>query len=153
VLHCPTYCVCRESLLFHRMRAGSRVQRKDKPLQEGFEIITDSLIEECRTVGLSIREQLSNIYYFLIGIVVQDVILRGGNIREKHARFKKLISRNNSFLSSHSDQLDRHTGLTVFKVGETVLSLPAFALSNALWLDAASLCYCTLARLKNKLRK
>ena len=27
-LHCPIYCICKESLLFHRMRQGSRVQRK-----------------------------------------------------------------------------------------------------------------------------
>lgn len=147
-LHCPIYCVCRESLLFHRVRWGSRIQRKDKPMQDGFEIITESLLKECESLGLSIKAQLGNVYYWLIGIVVQDIMLRGGGVRERHTRFKKLISQNNRFLEKHKDDLEKHKGFRKFKVGETVLSLPAFCLGNALWLDAASLVYSALRRVK-----
>ena len=31
-LHCPSYCIVPESLLFHRNHAGSRVSKKDKPM-------------------------------------------------------------------------------------------------------------------------
>ena len=147
-LHCPIYCTCKESLLFHRMRQGSRVQRKDKPLQEGFEIITESLIEESRNLGLSIREQLSNIYYWQIGNVVMDIIYHGGNTQEKHKRYSTLIQRNKLFLRKHSDNLDRHTGMTHFKLGDSSIHLPAFVLSNPLWLDAASMGIIILRKIK-----
>ena len=147
-LHCPIYCTCKESLLFHRVRQGSRVQRKDKPLQEGFEIITESLIEESRKLGLSIREQLSNVYYWLIGNVVMDIIYHGGNTQERHKRYKTLIQRNRQFLIKHSNDLDRHIGLTRFKLGDSSIHLPSFVLGNALWLDAASLGIIVLRRMK-----
>lgn len=147
-LHCPVYCTCKESLLFHRMRQGSRVQRKDKPLQEGFEIITESLIEESRKLGLSIREQLSNIYYWLIGNVVMDIIYHGGNTQEKHKRYKTVIRRNKDFLKKHKENLDMHTGLTRFKLGDSFIHLPAFVLGNVLWLDAASMGIITLRKIK-----
>ena len=147
-LHCPIYCTCKESLLFHRMRQGSRVQKKDKPLQEGFEIITESLIEESRKLGLSIRAQLSNIYYWLVGNVVMDIIYHGGDTRKKHKRYGTLIRRNRQFLKKHSDDLDRHTGLTRFKLGDSSIHLPAFVLSNVLWLDAASMGIIILRKIK-----
>ena len=147
-LHCPVYCTCKEPLLFHRMRQGSRVQMRDKPLQEGFEIITESLIGESKKLDLSIREQLSNIYYWLIGNVVMDIIYHGGDTQEKHKRYKALITRNRQFLIKHSDDFDRHTGLTRFKLGDSSIHLPAFVLGNALWLDAASLGIIVLRRMK-----
>lgn len=64
-LHLPVYAVCREVLLFHRRREGSRVHKKDRPIQQGFEIITESLIEECKAAGLSLNEELSKVYYGL----------------------------------------------------------------------------------------
>ena len=147
-LHCPVYCTCKDSLLFHRMRQGSRVQRKDKPLQEGFEIITESLIEESRKLGLSIREQQSNIYYWLVGNVVMDIIYHGGNTREKHQRYSTLIQRNRQFLKKHRDDLDKHTGMTRFKLGDSSIHLPAFVLGNVLWLDAASMGIIILRKIK-----
>lgn len=148
ILHCPVYCVCWESLLFHRMRQGSRVHKKEKPLQEGFEIITESLIAESEKLGLSLREQLSNIYYWLIGNVVMDIIYHGGNARERHGRYRTLIRRNRQFLKKHSDNLDRHTGLTRFKLGDSSIHLPAFVLGNVLWLDAASMGIIILRKIK-----
>ena len=125
-LHCPVYAFCHEALLFHRVTPGSRVRRKDKPLQEGLEIITDTLIDECERVGLIERctrevqknagttgaaceitgsamcEQLTKVYYDFVGIVVYDIFCYGGGTSEKHAKFKKLIARNKAFLRSHS---------------------------------------------------
>ena len=147
-LHCPVYCTCKESLLFHRVRQGSRVQRKDKPLQEGFEIITESLIEESKKLGLSLKKQLGNVYYWLVGNVVMDIIYHGGNTREKHGRYKALIRRNRQFLKKHSDDLDRHSGMTRFKLGDSSIRLPAFVLGNVLWLDAASMGIITLRKIK-----
>ncbi|MBP9995603.1 MAG: glycosyltransferase family 2 protein [bacterium] len=146
--HSPVYCVCNESLLFHRIRQGSLVQRKNNSLQEGFEIITENLIEESGKLGLSIREQLSNVYYWLVGNVVMDIIYRGGNARERHGRYRTLIRRNRQFLKKHSDNLDRHTGLTRFKLGDSSIHLPAFVLGNVLWLDAASMGIIILRKIK-----
>ena len=148
VMHCPVYCVCREPLLFHRMRQGSRVQRKDKPLQEGFEFIIESLIEESMKLGLSLKEQLGNVYYWLVGKVVMDIIYHGGDTREKHGRYKALIKRNRQFLNKHKDNIDKHTGMTRFKLGDSSIHLPAFVLGNVLWLDAASMGIITLRKIK-----
>lgn len=150
-LHSPIYCICKESLLFHRIRQGSRVNKKDKPLQEGFEVITESLIEESEKLRLSLKEQMSNVYYWLVGNVVTDIIYRGGNLREKHAKYKTLISRNKKFLKKHKENLDKRTGLTRFKLGDSSVHLPAFVLSNALWLDAASMGIGILRVVKYKL--
>ena len=133
------------------MRQGSRVQRKDKPLQEGFEIITESLIEESRKLGLSIREQQSNIYYWLVGNVVMDIIYHGGNTQEKHKRYRTLIRRNRQFLKKHKDDLVKHTGMTRFKLGDSSIHLPAFVLGNVLWLDAASMGIIILRKIKYRI--
>lgn len=153
ILHCPTYCVCRESLLFHRVRQGSRVQKKDKPLQEGFEIITESLMEASEARGLFLTKQISDVYYWMIGNVVTDIMYHGGNTREKHERYKTLIRRNKQFLKKHKDDLEKHTGLTRFKLGDSMIHLPAFVLSCALWLDAASVCITILRKIKKVLNR
>lgn len=140
-LHCPVYCVCRESLLFHRNRKGSRVQRKNKPLQEGFEIITESIIEELNKLQytkdiwqrICFRKQMSQIYYGLIGRVIQDIYLFGGGIIERHRRFEMLVLRKKRFLRKHQDDIDAISGRQTFKISR--YSIPAFVLDNALWLD------------------
>ena len=124
------------------------MNKKDKPLQEGFEIITESLIEESGKLGLSLKEQVSNVYYWLVGNVVTDIIYRGGNLREKHTKYKTLISRNKEFLKKHKENLDKHTGLTRFKLGDSSIHLSAFVLNNALWLDVASMGIIILRKIK-----
>lgn len=51
LLHCPKYCVCNEGLLLHRYVMGSRVHRKNKPLQQGFEIIENKILDESKKLG------------------------------------------------------------------------------------------------------
>lgn len=145
-MHGPVYCVCRESLLFHRNRAGSMVTKKDKPLQEGFEIITESLIEECKQVGYPVKECVSGVYYGLIGLVVQDVFSRGGGLKERHARFQKLVAQNKSFLNRHQNDIERFKGFRTFKISR--YPIPSFILGSALWLDAAVLIRKTISKLK-----
>ena len=149
VIHCPTYSVCREVLLFHRNREGSRVHKKDRPIQDGFEIITESLIKECESEGLSVTEQLSNIYYGLIGLVVYDIFTNGESIKEKHTKFKALISQNNSFLARNKENIRKLKGFETFKMVNH--SIPAFALNNALWLGIVSVSYNLLLHMKIRL--
>ena len=149
-LHCPVYCVCRESLLFHRNHEGSRISRKDKPLQAGFEIIMESLINECKIVGISIRNQLSVVYYGLIGMVALDIFNYGGSVGRKHKRYQTMVSRNKCFLKKHLDDFDRN-GLKSFYVLR--YTLPSFMLGNALWLDIFFICYSALRRVKHWLKR
>ena len=151
LLHCPVYCICRESLLFHRNHSGSRMQRKDKPFQESFEIIMDSLIEECKLVGISIREQLSRVYYGMMSMVIWDIDRLGGSIKEKLRKFQALVLKNRRFLKDHRDCLDRYKGFKMISSPDysSRFAIPAFTLSNALWLDAVFFCYHSLSKVKN----
>lgn len=147
LLHCPVYCVCRESLLFHRNRKGSLMQRKDNPFQEGFEMIMESLIKESEMVGIPVRMQLGRIYNGLLGIVVWDIFIYGGGVKERHTRYKTLVNRRRHFLRKHREHFDKCAGLKTYSVSNA-LKLPAFTLSNALWLDAVALSYLFLRKLK-----
>ena len=149
-LHNPTYCVCREVLLFHRDREGSRIHTKGIPLQQGFEIITQSLIKDGEAAGLSIREELSKVYYGLIGLVVSDIFFNSENLREKHGKFKTMISRNNAFLENNAGHIRMFKGFDKFKMPDCFL--PAFILDNALLLDVASVWFCFLQQIKVKIR-
>ena len=150
-IHCPTYAVCREVLLFHRIHEGSKVNTKDRPIQQGFEIITESLIKESEAAGLSIMEELSKIYYSLLGLVVNDIFIRGGSIREKHGKFNAMISRNNAFLVKHTTHIRKFKAFDTFRMSN--YDLPFFMLNNALWLDVVSAAYCTLMNIKIRLRE
>jgi len=146
VMHCPVYSVCQESLLFHRMRQGSRVQRKDKPLQEGFEIITESLIRESKTVGIEPKQPLSHIYYGLMGMVVLDIFYYGGGIRERHSRFQQFVLRNQRFLHDHSEVIKRYNAFNPIKL--SALSVPSFMLNSAYCLDLVAWCYLVLRKMR-----
>jgi len=144
-LHCPVYCVCREVLLFHRNRPESRVQRKNKPLQEGFGIITESLIKERKTVGIDLKQQLSHIYYGFMGMVILDIFYYGGGIRERHSRFQQFVLRNRYFPHYYSEEIKRYNALHSVKL--SALSVPAFMLNSAWWLSAVALCYMSLRKI------
>ena len=142
-LHSPAYCICPELLLMHRNHPGSRIQRKDKPMQEGFEIIYESLERECSSLGLDRAEWLAEVYYGLMGIAVEDICSLGGGVKERHAKFRKLAQRNKVFVRKHA--IAASGALKVFGV-----ALPSFVLGSALLLDFACY-YCKLIRkLKNR---
>ena len=51
ILHCPRYAVLNEPLLLHRIVFGSRVHRKNKPLQEGFQKIVGEVFIEAKKLN------------------------------------------------------------------------------------------------------
>jgi len=147
LFHCPVCCVCHDSLLFHRNRTGSLMQRRNNPFQEGFEMIMESLIKESETVGIPVRKQLGRIYNGLLGIVVWDIFIYGGGVKERHQRNKTFVSCRRQFLRKHREHIDKCVGLKTYSVS-FALKLPAFTLSNALFLDAVALSYLFLRKLK-----
>lgn len=147
-LCCPICSVCNKAMLFHRVRSNSKVTRKDKPLQQGFEIITESILNTSKERGLSLKKEISKIYYWLIGNAVMDIMMRGGNISEKHAKFKHLIRENKTFLKKHKEDLHKFKGFTRFKLGDSRIHLPVFFLSSAIWLDNATFVIQFLRKLK-----
>lgn len=150
-LHCPVYSVVNEALLYHRNLPGSRVHRKNKPLQDGFETITLSLINECINLGLLPVNELSKVYYSFINMVVLDVYYYGGTINEKHKRFKDIVSQNRLFLEENSEYICRYKNekaLSLFS-----LNMTAVVLGRVIFLDIMSLMFNVLRSIKNMLRK
>lgn len=152
LLYCPVFSVCNKALLFHRVRNNSRVTKKSKPLQEGFEIITESLLKTSKEIGLDLKGQISSIYYWLIGNAVMDILMRGGNSREKNSRFKDLVYKNKLFLKKHNEELNKFRGFKRFKLGDSRIHLPAFFLSSAFWLNNASFSINFLRKMKSKFK-
>ncbi|MCQ2802427.1 MAG: glycosyltransferase [Bacilli bacterium] len=152
-LFCPTICFCNEAMLYHRVRNNSRVTKKDKPFQEGFEVIIETLLNICRTKNLNLNRQMSNIYYWLMGNVVMDIILRGGNARDKHLKFKTLVHKNKLFLKKHKKDLKKHRLFKRFKLGDSKIHLPLFCLTSSFWLDNACFIINFLRKIKIKFHK
>lgn len=149
-IYCPVYSVCNEAMLFHRLRNNSRVTKKDKPLQEGFELIIESLLMTSKERQLDFKQQISNVYYWLIGNAIMDIMMRGGNTSERHRRFKKLVRENKFFLKKHKNDLQKHKGLKRFKLGDSKIHLPSMFLSCAFWLDNACFVINFLRKMKSK---
>ncbi len=147
-LHCPIFAVCGESLLFHRNRSGSLMTSIKATMHEGYEWITEKLLAECDLLGLSIPEQISEVYYWLLGSVVSDIQYHGRTFRENHKAFKGAVAKNKRFLKKHRCDLMKHKAFQPFKMGDSYVKLPAFVLTNALWLDAATLCITVLRKIK-----
>ena len=82
----------------------------------------------------------------MVGLVVNDIFLRGGSIREKHGKFNAMISQNNAFLAKNAEHIRKFKGFDRFLMINYFL--PAFVLNNALWLDAVSAAYCSLLDIK-----
>lgn len=95
-MHAPTYSIVNKPLLFHRIVEGSRVHRKNKPLQEGFEVIIDQLFDEGKRTGLELKRQLGNLYYVFLSLVFIDLSTYTTPLVER----KKAI---NAFLVRHRD--------------------------------------------------
>ena len=137
-LHSPVYCICPESLLMHRNHPGSRIQRRDKPMQEGFEIIYESLERECSSLGIDRREWLAEVYYSLMGIAVRDIVRLGGAFLERHRKFRKLSRRHKEFAARHAIARRRTFELSG-------IEMPTFVLCSTALLDAFAL-WCRFVR-------
>ncbi len=90
-LHCPKIAVVNEPLLLHRIVMGSRVHRKNKPLQEGFELITEREFTEAKRLGYpdSFYERYKYSYYIFLKMVVNAIICESENTGEVRERWKK----------------------------------------------------------------
>ena len=101
-LHCPIYFISNEVLLYHRNHPGSLITNKEKPIQEGFEIITKSLFEETKSLNLEADSELSKIYWSLIYILLRDIYNKGGHFIEQHKKFKKCLFLNKKFVKENN---------------------------------------------------
>lgn len=90
-LHCPQIAVVNEPLLLHRIVMGSRVHRKNKPLQEGFELITEREFTEARLLGYpdAFYERYKYSYYIFLKMAVNAIICESENTAEVRERWKK----------------------------------------------------------------
>lgn len=117
--------------------------------QEGFEVTTDSLIEDSHILGIPLKEQLTKVYYGILGILVLNILFYGGNIKEMHASFKTLVERNKSFLLQHKGEIEGCKSLKTFKVSK--YPLPLFIFSSAIWMDIVIMLLKMLYMIKHKL--
>jgi len=147
-LHCPVYCTCCESLLFHRKHGDSMMTRKSIHWQEGFEILTEKLIEDSKLLGIALRKQLTKVYYGMIGILVLNILFCGASFKETHARFQTLVKRNKCFLIKHSADIEGYKGFKTFKVSK--YPIPLFILNSTFWMDAMILMIKVLYKIKSK---
>lgn len=148
VLHCPVYCTCSEAMLYHRKHQGGMMAGKNINWQEGFELTTDSLIEDSRLLGIPLKNQLTEVYYGMLGILILNIFFYGGGIKNVHASCKALVERNKSFMEKTGDKLEHFNGFKTFKLSK--YPMPMFILGNALWLDAAILSLRLLYKIKSK---
>lgn len=101
VLHCPTYCIVDEPLLYYRVMEGSMVHRKNKPLQEGFETIVEQIIQESRMVGLDMEGQIRDVYYSLLYLVALNIFKYSDGYRDRCERIDEYITRHRAFISRY----------------------------------------------------
>ena len=93
-LHCPVYTVVHEALLYYRLTPNSRVRRKNKDLQTGFQMIITRILEEAAVLGYSqqVKEQIYLIYLDMIRRALADKYKESENYQDfvqKYALFKK----------------------------------------------------------------
>ena len=103
VLHCPKIVVVNEPLLLHRIVAGSRVHRKNKPLQEGFMIIVDKVFNEAESLGYGKEffESYRYCYFTLMEMVFYAIIDESESIKELANRFKAYRALRNEYGKQH----------------------------------------------------
>ena len=101
----PKISVINNVLYNHRIHYESMVFRKDKKMQEGFQIIMSDLIRESNKIKYSsvINNQFSFIYLNLMMISAQDIIDSEARISEIIYKLKRFYILNKNYL----DKIDR----------------------------------------------
>ena len=89
-LHCPQMAVLNEPLLLHRIVMGSRVHRKNKPLQEGFQIIAERQLREAEKLGYkeAFYERYKYSYYVFLKMTFHAIISECENRKELKTRWR-----------------------------------------------------------------
>lgn len=111
ILHCPKVCIYNEPLLLHRIVQGSRVHRKNKPLQEGFEIIIDKVFEEASRLGYpkEFYKNYGSYYYKLLEMVLVAILDESGSLAEAWHRIKEFYSRKAAYIKRHEIIMKKYT--------------------------------------------
>ena len=99
ILHLPKVVVLNEPLLLHRIVMGSRVHRKNKPLQEGFEIIVERVLKEAEQLGYKdmFKETYSEVYIRLLRMAFLTIIHESENRKELKVRINEFYERRDLF--------------------------------------------------------
>lgn len=101
ILHCPKYAVLNEPLIHHRIVQGSRVHRKNKPLQEGFEYIVRTVYREAQKLEYPelFYENYNYCYVSMLRMVFYAIITESSSCIEAYRRFNDFYSRRRKFES------------------------------------------------------
>lgn len=99
ILHCPRYAVLNEPLLLHRIVFGSRVHRKNKPLQEGFQEIVGAVFGEAKKLNYTqlFFENYSYCYTGMLDMVYGAILRESESISEAKPRLKKYFEMRQKF--------------------------------------------------------
>lgn len=103
LLHCPRYCIINEPLLLHRIVQGSRVHRRNKPLQEGFQIIVEKVLKEARKLEYDEEffENYGAVYRRVLAMAFNAIICESYNVKELRTRMEKFLDLKQDFEQEH----------------------------------------------------
>lgn len=94
LLHCPKIVTVNEPLYEYRIIQNSRVRRKNKPLQEGFNFIYNELKKEAEKLDYSnnMNIQLATSYVSMMKYVTQDIVEEEPDKELREKRLSKCLS-------------------------------------------------------------
>lgn len=116
VLHCPSFCIINEPLLYHRLTPNSMVRKKNKPLQEGFEVVLSQIVKESETIGYdNMARPFSYIYSYMLCMVAFDISKEKVSICQTLKAVKKM------FLADFKYR-EVNTFLTLYTIGNNFLT-------------------------------
>ena len=89
-LHCPRIAVLNEPILLHRIVTGSRVHRKNKPLQEGFQMIAERQLREAELLGYKVAfyKRYRYSYYVFLSMAFHAIISECETRKELKKRWR-----------------------------------------------------------------
>jgi glycosyltransferase involved in cell wall biosynthesis len=118
ILHQPKISIVYEKLYFHRLVEGSRVRRKNKPLQEGFGIIMSQICAEVKVLNYSheIDVQLSLVYLGLQKQVISAINDDNKSIMQKKLKLQE-------YLNEHKNQISRFERICLYDINRKNVSI------------------------------
>lgn len=132
LLHSPKISLINEPLYNHQLLENSRVRRKNKNLQLGFQIIFDQIVKEAEEVKYSNRiyEQMSILYVKFLREAAQDIF----NTTESKYQFNNEIKK---FYRENKNYLTKQPGINLSSKNMPTKSLKLFCLvlKNQVLLD------------------
>lgn len=104
VLHCPSYSIINVPLLYHRLTPNSMVRRKNKPLQEGFEVIMEQLYQEAKKCGYDegIYGQFNILYTTMLEMVLTDISRDSSSFTELNQKLAHMFERYELFKQKYN---------------------------------------------------